>query len=189
VYFYGLNTGGSYALVAQTLALPAVLITANVADAFHSRAALISQRDPKALPGFVKRIAAVLLLLGACPAAVLVAFGPRLFELVFGSKWVEAGMMAAWAAPRFLAQFVVSPLSRVVLVVGRPEVKFIYDVMIFAGTIGVFAIAHHQGWPVMMLVAALAALNTAAYAVFFLLLIYISSTQHHETRVAVGDLP
>jgi O-antigen/teichoic acid export membrane protein len=189
VYFYGLNTGGSYALVAQTLALPAVLITANVADAFHSRAALILQQEPKALPGFVKRMAAVLLLAGACPAAVLVAFGPRLFELVFGSKWVEAGMMAAWAAPRFLAQFIVSPLSRVVLVVGRPEVKFIYDIMIFAGTIGVFTIAHHRGWPVMTLVAALAGLNTAAYALFFLLLLNISSTPVHESRVAIEDLP
>jgi lipopolysaccharide exporter len=189
VYFYGLNTGGNYALVAQTLALPAVVITANVADAFHSRAALILQQEPKALPGFVKRIAAALLVLGVFPAAVLVGFGPRLFEWVFGSRWVEAGMMAAWAAPRFLAQFVVSPLSRVVLVVGRPEVKFIYDVIIFGGTIGVFAVAHHRGWPVMTLVAALAGLNTAAYAIFFLLLLNISSTQLQETRVAVGDLP
>jgi O-antigen/teichoic acid export membrane protein len=189
VYFYGLNTGGSFALVARALALPAVLITANVADAFHSKAALLLQEDPKALPGFLKRVAAVLLLVGLCPAITLVLFGPRLFEWIFGSKWVEAGMMAAWAAPRFLAQFVVSPLSRVVLVVGRPEIKFIYDIMTFAGTIAVFAIAHHQGWPVITLVAALAALNTAAYAVFFVLLLNISSTRRHESRVAIEDVP
>lgn len=189
VYLYGLNTAGSYALVMRALALPAVLITANVADAFHSRAALMLQQNPKALPEFVKRMATVLLLVGVCPAAALVAFGPHLFEWVFGSKWVEAGVMAAWAAPRFLAQFVVSPLSRLVLVVGRQGVQFIYDIIKFAGTIVVFAIAHAHRWPVMTLIAALAALHTAAYAVFFILLLKISSTPRHETPVIVEDLP
>jgi len=189
VYFYGLNTGGSYALVARTLALPAVLITANVADAFHSRAALMLHQNPKALPGFVKHMATVLFLFGLFPAVTLVAFGPRLFEWVFGGKWVEAGVMAAWTAPWFLAQFVVSPLSRVVLVVGRQEVKFIYDILTFGGTIAVFAIAHHSSWPVMTLIAALTGLKTTAYVVFFMLLLGISSTPVHGTRVAMEDSP
>jgi O-antigen/teichoic acid export membrane protein len=187
VYFYGLNAGGNYALVARALALPAVLITANVADAFHSRAALMWQQNPTALPGFVKRMAAILLLIGVVPAVILIAFGPRLFEWVFGAKWVEAGVMAAWAAPRFLAQFVVNPLSRTVLVVGRQEVKFVYDIMTFVGTIAVFAAAHYWGWPVVKLVAALAVLNTVAYGVFFILLLGISSTPAHKSRLGVED--
>jgi len=187
VYFYGLNAAGSYALVARALALPAVLITANVADAFHSRAALMWQQDPAALPGFVKRMATVLLLIGAMPAAILVAFGPRLFVWVFGGRWTEAGVMAAWAAPRFLAQFVVNPLSRMVLVAGRQEVKFVYDIMAFVGTIAVFAAARHWGWTVIRLVAALAALNTMAYAVFFLLILGISSAPPHRSHLAIED--
>ena len=187
VYFYGLNAGGSYALVARALALPAVVITANVADAFHSRAALMWQQDPEALPGFVKRMATILLLIGAIPAAILVAFGPHLFVWVFGGKWAEAGVMAAWAAPRFLAQFVVNPLSRMVLVAGRQEVKFIYDIMAFVGTIVVFAAARHWSWTVINLVAGLAALNTAAYAVFYILILSISSTPARSSQLAIED--
>src|SRR5262249_44213432 len=48
VYVYGLNSGGSFALVWRALALPAVLITANVADAFHSRAARLLNENPSA---------------------------------------------------------------------------------------------------------------------------------------------
>jgi lipopolysaccharide exporter len=181
VYLYGLSAGGSYSLVSRVLALPAVLITANVADAFHSRAALISQENPVALPGLVKRMAGLLLLIGICPAAILIAFGPRLFEWVFGSRWVEAGVMAGWIAPWFLAQFVVSPLSRVVLVVGRQKVKFIYDIITFGGTIAVFVIAHHRQWPVITAIIALAAVKTISYAVFFLLLLSISSMHVQQT--------
>jgi hypothetical protein len=75
VFLYGLNAGGSYALMARVLDLPTVLITANVADAFHSRAALMSKQNPVALPGLVKRMAAILLFVGLGSAAILVAFG------------------------------------------------------------------------------------------------------------------
>lgn len=185
VYLYGLNAGGNYSLVLRVLALPAVLITANVADAFHSRAALISRKDPAALSGLVKRMAGLLFLTGIAPAAVLVTFGPPLFRWVFGTKWVEAGVMAGWIAPWFLAQFIVSPLSRVVAVVGRQKVKFVYDIITFGGTIAVFVIARHRQWPVMTAIAVLAGLKTIAYAIFFLLLLNISSTHVEQPCAAI----
>jgi len=188
VYVYGLNVGGSYSLLSRVLAVPAALITANVADAFHSRAALITQQNPLALPGLVKRMAGILLLIGICPAAALVFFGPPLFQWVFGSKWLEAGMMATWVAPWFLAQFVVNPLSRVVLVIGRQDIKLLYDVITFGGTIAVFAIAHHRQWPVMTAIGALAGVKTVTYAILFLLLVNISSTHVQQVRPAVQDL-
>jgi lipopolysaccharide exporter len=185
VYLYGLNAGGSYALVGRVLTVPAVLITANVADAFHSRAALISQEKPFALPGLVRRMAGILLFIGVFPAVILVAFGPHLFQWVFGRKWLEAGVMAAWVAPWFLAQFVVNPLSRVVLVVGRQEVKFIYDVITFGGTIAVFVFAYYGKWPVMTAIGILAALKTLAYAIFYFLLLNISCTHAEQPQRAI----
>jgi len=189
VYLYGLSAGGSYALVSQVLAVPAVLITANVADTFHSKAALTLQQSPLALPGLVKRVAGVLLVIGFFPAAILIAFGPHLFAWVFGSKWLQAGAMAAWVAPWFLAQFIVNPLSRVVLVVGRQKLKFVYDIITFGGTIAVFVIAHYRQWPVMTAIGALAGLKTVAYGVFFLLLLNISSTHVQQTRPEIEELP
>lgn len=188
VYLYGLNAGGSYALVGRVLAVPAVLITANVADAFHSRAALISQQKPLALPGLVRRIAGILLFIGAFPAVILVAFGPQLFQWVFGSKWLEAGVMAAWLAPWFLAQFVVSPLSRVVLVVGRQEVKFVYDVIALAGTIAVFVVAHYARWPLVTAIGTLAAVKTVSFAIFYILLVNISSAYAQQPQPAIEQL-
>jgi O-antigen/teichoic acid export membrane protein len=189
VYLYGLDAGGSYALVSRVLTLPAVLITANLADAFHRRAALIWQHDPMALPGLVKRMAAALGFVAAGPAAMLIAFGQQSFQRVFGSRWMEAGVMAVWMAPWFLAHFIVSPLSRVALVVGRQEVELIYDIVTSAGTIGLFIIAHYARWQIMTAIAALAALKTAAYALFFLLLLNISSPNRQKARSIIGELP
>jgi len=137
----------------------------------------------------VKRVAGVLLVIGFFPAATLIAFGPHLFAWVFGSKWLQAGAMAAWVAPWFLAQFIVNPLSRVVLVVGRQKLKFVYDIITFGGTIAVFVIAHYRQWPVMTAIGALAGLKTVAYGIFFLLLLNISSTHVQQTRPEIEELP
>lgn len=95
--------------------------------------------------------------------------------------------MAGWIAPWFLAQFVVNPLSRVVLVVGRQKVKFIYDIVTFGGTIAVFVFAHYRKWPVMMAIGVLAALKTVAYVIFYVLLLNISSK--HVQQVSVSPSP
>jgi len=83
----------------------------------------------------------------------------------------------------------VNPLSRVVLVVGRQKLKFVYDIITFSGTIAVFVIAHYRQWPVMTAIGALAGLKTVAYGVFFLLLLNISSTHVQQTRPAIEELP
>src|SRR5262249_37636924 len=150
--------------------------------------ALLLHENPAALPGMVKRMADLLLFAGIFPAAALAAFGPQLFGWAFGSKWEEAGVMASWISPWFLALFIVNPLSRVVLVVGRQKVKFVYDIINFVGTITVFVFAHHHQWPVMTAIAALAGLKTAAYIVFFMLLLTVSSTYVQQNR-AIEEYP
>jgi hypothetical protein len=82
----------------------------------------------------------------------------------------------------------VSPLSRVVLVLGRQKIKLVYDVIILASTIAVFVLAHHGKWSVTMAIAALAGVNTVAYGIFYLLLLNMSSTHVWATSHPIEEL-
>ena len=55
--------------------------------------------------------------------------------LVFGAQWTLAGSFAGVVAPWYLAQFVVSPISRVVAVFSGQKTKLIWDAALrgFAG--------------------------------------------------------
>jgi O-antigen/teichoic acid export membrane protein len=186
VTYYGISAGGSYALVWRALALPQILLTANIADAFYVRAASTWQKDPEALQPLIKKTAGVLLLVGAWPALGLVFLAPRIFEVIFGARWVEAGVLAACVAPSFLAHFVVNPLTRTVLVVERQELKFIYDVMSLIGPIVVFVVAHLRAWPLVMTVIALTSFKAASYIVYFLILLKVSSVRAMGARVTAA---
>ena len=184
VHLYGLDAGGNYALVWRILALPAVLVTDSVADVFHTRASLAYREDPLALSTLMKKTAGTLLFLGVLPASILVAFGPKLFDVVFGNRWLLAGTIAAWVSPWFLGQFIVSPLSRIVLIVGRQKIKFVYDMFTFVGTIAIFTIAYYRAWPFMTTIATLAAVKTTAYAMFFLILLNIASRANKKPTLS-----
>ena len=186
VTYYGISAGGSYALVWRALALPQILLTANIADAFYVRAASIWQKDPEALLPLIKKTAAVLFSIGVWPALGLVFLAPRIFEVVFGARWVEAGVLAACVAPSFLAHFVVNPLTRTVLVVERQELKFIYDLMSLFGPIVVFVVAHLRTWPLVTTVIALTGFKAASYIVYYLILLKVSSVRAMGARVSAA---
>ena len=90
-----------------------------MADAFQARLALYVRDTPNRIVQLFHRTSAGLMFVGIIPTALLMFYAEPTFQTVFGEKWILAGRMAAIVAPFFLAQFVVSPLSRLVFVLGR----------------------------------------------------------------------
>jgi O-antigen/teichoic acid export membrane protein len=59
------------------------------------------------------------------PALLVIAIAsPFVFPLVFGPEWSRAGIIAAWMAPWLLLQFIASPISMVLYIVGRQRSAF-----------------------------------------------------------------
>jgi O-antigen/teichoic acid export membrane protein len=175
VQLYGAHAGGQFALVQRVLAIPLILVAASVADAFHSRLALCSRDTPEKTLSLFNRTSVVLLLLGLAPALALVFAGDRMFAFVFGGTWSAAGKLAAISAPWFLAQFVVSPLSRLVFVLHGQEAKLIYDIVLLLGIFGTYEFARSRHLTMIGTVAVLTAVNTVAYLLYYAVLFRIAS--------------
>jgi O-antigen/teichoic acid export membrane protein len=172
---YGSGIAGHFALVQRVMAVPVYLLAANIADVFHSRLAVYARENPERCAPLFRRTALGLFLLGIVPAAGLVLLGKPLFSLVFGSRWAMAGGMAGLIAPWFLGQFVVSPLSRAVLVLRGQEFKLIYDAFTVLSIGAVFWAAKYYSFTPMRAVLWLSIVNTMAYCAYFLVLTYLVS--------------
>ena len=64
-------------------------------------------------------------------APILVAIGflsPFAFPIAFGAEWERAGMIVAWMAPWLLLQFISSPVSMALYVVGRQRLAMTLQV-------------------------------------------------------------
>ena len=95
--FFGPAAAGFYALSRSVLALPTALIGKSVADVFYPRInrAVLSKEKATRL---ISKATLALLITGFLPFALIVAFGPSLFSLVFGKDWSMAGEYGRWLA-------------------------------------------------------------------------------------------
>jgi len=175
VWYYGPNAGGYFALVQRVLAVPLVLISASVADAFQARLALYLRDTPDRIVQLFQRTSAGLVCVGFIPTALLLFYAEPTFRALFGEKWSVAGRMAAVVAPFFLAQFVVSPLSRLVFVLGGQRLKLVYDVVALSGMIGVFAFSKWRHLPLIQALEMLSVVGTFAFVIYYLVLMQIVS--------------
>ena len=71
IQLYGPSVGGHYSLVWRAITVPSVLVTAAVADTFHSRMATYARETPEKVRALFHRTTAALLAIGVIPAATL----------------------------------------------------------------------------------------------------------------------
>jgi O-antigen/teichoic acid export membrane protein len=187
VLLYGTETGGYFALVQRVMAVPVYLVATNVADVFHSRFALYARNQPEQCGWLFRRTGLTLAVMGAVPAAILMIFGKPLFVLIFGKRWLLAGVMAGLVAPWFLAQFVLNPLSRVVLVLHGQEFKLVYDFFKLGSVVALFWIARHHGFTALQTVSWLSWVNVIGYGVYFLVLRYVMRKKIRPTTTTTDD--
>lgn len=64
----------------------------------------------------------------AGPLAFLAIASPAAFGLVFGDAWWRAGVLVSWMAPWFFAQFVTSPISTSLHLVGRQRAAMVLQI-------------------------------------------------------------
>lgn len=177
---YGVQAAGWFGLVQRVIALPLSLVGTSVADVFHGQVAEHQRRDVSAMHGLFFRTAGGLLLVGLVPTAILMAGGAALFGWAFGAEWHPAGQLAALMAPWFLAQLVVSPLSRIVFVTGGQRAKLVYDLTSLVIVLATLSSAQTLQLPLETAVAWLSGLSIAAYSVYFGILVRNLPERHTE---------
>jgi len=183
---YGAAAAGFFTLVQRVLSLPLSIVGRSVADAFHSHLAVYARDKSGEAKRFFLRAAAGLALVGLVPTVVLALFGPQLFRIIFGPQWIVAGEMAAVMAPWALAQLIISPLSRTVLVIGGQELKLVYDFIgLGAVIVGIYG-GYALGFSLIASVALFSWLQVIAYAVYFFILL---NTIDKYQRTAIATPP
>jgi O-antigen/teichoic acid export membrane protein len=184
---YGPQNGGYYALSWRVLALPSVLITQSVADTFHSRIAVCARETPIRVLAYFKRTSLTLLLAGSVPCLILMLWARPIFTMIFGAQWAAAGTMTALIAPWYLAQFVVNPLSRVVLVLSGQETKLIWDMVCLVTVPSLFYFAREREMGVFQTVGLLSIVSALLYVAYFAVLVFLL-LKHHRIALAASAL-
>lgn len=125
--FFGPTSVGFYALASMVLATPANLIGGSVSNVFYPTVNDAIRRGDDVRRLVVKTTVG-LALIGLVPLIVIVAAGPFLFSLVFGSQWEQAGVYAQWLSVWLFFQYVNKPAVSTIPALRLQKGLLIYEV-------------------------------------------------------------
>lgn len=124
---FSTSLSGQFLFVQNMLAVPTSLISASVADVFHSKISSIKSNDPAGANDFLKKMMGQLTWLAILIYVPIAIFSPFLFPVIFGSNWQMAGIITSYISMLSMFAFVISPLSRIIFVYNTQEYKLLLD--------------------------------------------------------------
>jgi len=107
---------GYLMLAMYVLQAPLGLLGSAIGQVYLSRAPQAHREGN--LAEFTNEVLRNLVKAGTGPILAIGVLSPVLFPLVFGADWERAGWLVAWMTPWFLLQFLASPISMALHVVG-----------------------------------------------------------------------
>lgn len=129
IYMYGSASAGFFSLAQRAMGAPMAFLGMAIGSVFLSELAEKKNKHPEQLFRFYCVACRNLILIGfpiVAVATIVLWFG---VEFIFGEQWAESALFALYLSPLFLGQFVVSPLSQTLVVIGRQDVQLIWDVL------------------------------------------------------------
>lgn len=119
-YYFGSAVVGYYSFMMRIIQAPASLVSSSVSQVFYQKASetFASGKD---LAGLIRDLTKRLAALGVIPALILLATGPLIFRVVFGSKWEIAGVYARILTPYIFMYFLAAPLAFIPFIVNKQK--------------------------------------------------------------------
>ncbi|UJP08912.1 oligosaccharide flippase family protein [Microbacterium sp. KUDC0406] len=182
---YGAAEAGLFALTMRVLAAPVGMIVDAVSKHFESTFAhRLRERQP-GLRQMVLILVSRQTLLGVGPALIVMICGPWLFSMVFGSQWAGSGVFAQLVVVAYLAQFIVVPVSRGLVLLEQQAQQLWWDVSRAVGAacaiMGAGLVDLDMGWAL----AGWATVQVLSYAIM-LLLVLRAATARDQRNVGRG---
>jgi O-antigen/teichoic acid export membrane protein len=181
-HYYGAAAAGIFFIAQRLITLPVSFLTVSVADVFHGRVAAAARQSSEELRTIVTRTMIHLGQLGLLVFVPAAALAPILCGRVLGNDYVQAGIVVTLLSPWCFAELVTSPVSRLLLVIGRNDLLLLNDIVALGTVMGGIYLAHAQGLKFLQAICVAASLRTLAYVVYGLVLIRIA----HSSRRTVG---
>lgn len=128
---------GSYNFTNRLLGIPQQFFSSAVIEVFKQKASEDYHNNGNCRGIFIKTFK-ILLALAVIPFLGLAILSPYVFEIVFGPKWVEAGIFAQYLSLLFLFRFSISPLTYVYYIAGKQREDFLLHILFLIVTTASF---------------------------------------------------
>ncbi len=139
--FFGPASAGFYSLGLRVLSIPTQLIGQSVGDVFYPRIANAAN-EGESLSKLIIQATLSLAAVGVIPFGIIIAFGPWLFELIFGVDWGFAGEYARWIAVWTYFMFLNNPSVKSLPVLSAQKFHLKFTIVALVTRVSMLAIGY-----------------------------------------------
>ena len=125
---YSPSISGQFALVERSLSIPLALAVTAVSQVYMAGLAEAIRTPGESALLQYRKVVRNLVLIGLPPMLVLIAFGPFIFQTLFGPNWALAGEFARILAPAYVFLLAAGGVNTALLVIGRQKLQFAWDI-------------------------------------------------------------
>ncbi|GAB4140905.1 MAG: lipopolysaccharide biosynthesis protein [Bacteroidia bacterium] len=127
-YYFAEAVTGWYSFAFRILKAPVSLVGSAFYQVFYQKLSEARNSGLDMRP-LVKSMYMRMALIGFPGFLILFLYTPELFAWIFGQKWYEAGVIARILIPWLFLNFIVSPVSCIVLVCNKQKQAFLFTIL------------------------------------------------------------
>jgi O-antigen/teichoic acid export membrane protein len=169
VAFYGIHSGGQYALADRVCSLPLTLVAGAVGQVYLAEAARLAHGRRTDLRALFRRTTWSLARMAIIPAILLAVAAPIVAGPLFGDEWGEMGLIIALLVPMFYLAFVMTATGETLYVLERQDLQLVREILRFVLLGGAIPLASALDLSLVAAVAMLSVAGCATYAAYGLL--------------------
>jgi len=144
--FYGAKAAGIFGLAYGMINLPMDLIGQSVAQVYYAEISKYGKNNPQKIYNLSVSIIKKMFWIGLIPLGIIAAFGPWIFELVFGTEWLDAGVYARILSILILFRFVSSPVMNSLNVMEKQGIQLWLNLLRVILVFIIFYLANKTGF-------------------------------------------
>lgn len=188
--FFGKEAVGWYSMTQRVLGAPVGLVGQAIGRAFTGHFAQRMREESSDLTTFFDLCVKRLAMYGTGPILLIGAVSPWLLPVVLGEIWRPAGWLTLASTPMFVAGFIISPLSPVLLMINRHRIQLLWDAVRLGALLLTFAFVIRSGFSLLWLICGISAVMAGAYLWLHALcrraLAHRRQSMEDRTRVALS---
>ena len=171
------SEAGFLFLAMQVMTVPMGLLGRSISQVYMARAA--QEYHQGNLTSFTLRIMSRLVVLGTGPLVLGGVLSPIIFPLLFGEEWKRAGEIVTLLVPWMGLQFIASPVSTIMYIVGRQRAMLVLTIIGFFLRVGFvwLAVNFHE-------VGAVQAFITGSTLYYLTVLLFVLNAANVSKRQA-----
>lgn len=120
---YGVEVVGVFGLAQNMISIPMNLLGQSVGQVFYAEISKYGIDNKLKIYKLALSIIFKMFWLSIVPLSLVIAFGPRIFNLVFGSEWIDAGVYARFLSMTMLVRFISNPIMSALNVLEKQGIQ------------------------------------------------------------------